>query len=39
MPYTVVELHHLDADPEFDFLSDADTDPTFHPDANPDPSF
>jgi hypothetical protein len=48
---SVVDPHHLDADPDStyhpdtdpdsDFLFDADPDPTFHPDADPDsdPSF
>jgi hypothetical protein len=31
--------YHPDADPDSDFLFDADPDPTFHPDANPDPTF
>jgi hypothetical protein len=41
--YSVMDLHHVDADPDadpdFDFLFDADPDPTFHPDVDPDPSF
>ncbi len=30
---SVVDPHHLDADPDSDFLFDADPDPTFHHDA------
>jgi hypothetical protein len=29
--------HHVDADPDSDFLFNADPNPTFHPDADPDP--
>jgi hypothetical protein len=38
-----VDPHHLDVDPDSEFLFDADPeadpDPTFHPDADPDHSF
>jgi hypothetical protein len=36
---SVVDPHHVDADPyaDSDFLFDADPDPTFHPDAGPYP--
>jgi hypothetical protein len=39
---SVVDPHHLDADPDSEFLFDADPeadpDPTFHPDADLDHS-
>ncbi len=34
---SVVDPHHLNADPDSDFLFDADPDPTFDSDADPDP--
>jgi hypothetical protein len=34
-----VDPHHLDADPDSNFLFDDDPDPTFLPDADPDPYF
>ncbi len=40
---SVVDPHHIDADPDFFLDADPDPDPTFHPDANldldPDPDF
>ncbi len=39
----VVDPHHVDVDPDSDFLFDVDPDPTFHLDADldpdPDPGF
>jgi hypothetical protein len=43
--FSVVDPHHLDADPDATYRPDADSDvlfdadsaPTFHPDAEPDP--
>ncbi len=32
-----MDPHHLDTDPDSDFLFDAYPDPTIHPDANPVP--
>jgi hypothetical protein len=34
---SVVDLHHVDADPDSTYHHNADPDPTFHPDADPDP--
>ncbi len=34
---SVVDPHHLDTDPDSDYLFDADPDPTFHQEADLDP--
>ncbi len=34
---SVVDPHHVDADPDSTYHPDANLDPTFHPDADPDP--
>ncbi len=36
---SVVDPHHLDAEPDSTYHPDADPDPTHHPDADLDPSF
>jgi hypothetical protein len=36
---SVVDLHHVDADPDSTYHPDADPNSTFHSDADPDPSF
>jgi hypothetical protein len=35
---SVVDPHHLDAEPDSTYYPDADPDSTYHPDADPDPT-